>query len=89
MVKTPRGGSGYEEEKQGKTKWAWGEGLRGTLELGQGLEGMLEPLGGEQPRPVSCPSAPRAQRRRSCVARTAAGPGTPEDRNVGLCLFLF
>ena len=58
-------------------------------ELGQGLGGMLEPLGGEQPRPVSCPHAPRAQRRGSCVARTAAGLVTPEDRNVGLCLFLF
>ena len=38
MVKTPRGGSGYEEEKQGKTKWAWGEGtlswaFRGALGL--------------------------------------------------------
>ena len=38
MVKTPRGGSGYEEEKQGKTKGAWGEGtlswaFRGALGL--------------------------------------------------------
>ena len=61
----------------------------GSSGLGAGIGGMLEPLGGEQPRPVSCPPAPRAQRRGSCVARTAAGLVTPEDRNVGLCLFLF
>lgn len=50
--------------------------------------GTLEPLGGEPPRPSSCPSA-RVQQRWCCVASTADCSVAPEDRNVGLCLFLF